>query len=258
MNAMIKGDLWLIYALIFGAVLLAVQGLYTLLFKARQEKSAINRRLLLTAQLNSPSEVLEVLRRERGVEFLTQHPIFQAFNNLVIQSGKRMSSVSLIMIGLFLIIVFFALLRFGLGSTAPAFALALPLAAGSLFFYLKRARARRIAAFSEQFPDALDVIVRGLRAGHPFRVSLGLAARETADPVGSEFGIVADEIMFGLDQSVALEFVRASGSTRLKFFRNRRNDPASDRRQSGGNIEQAFTFVAKSDKVAPQDSFAEL
>ena len=73
---MIKGDLWLIYALIFGAVLLAVQGLYTLLFKARQEKSAINRRLLLTAQLNSPSEVLEVLRRERGVEFLTQHPIF--------------------------------------------------------------------------------------------------------------------------------------------------------------------------------------
>ena len=242
MNAMIKGDLWLIYALIFGAVLLAVQGLYTLLFKARQEKSAINRRLLLTAQLNSPSEVLEVLRRERGVEFLTQHPIFQAFNNLVIQSGKRMSSVSLIMIGLFLIIVFFALLRFGLGSTAPAFALAFPLAAGSLFFYLKRARARRIAAFSEQFPDALDVIVRGLRAGHPFRVSLGLAARETADPVGSEFGIVADEIMFGLDQSVAVEnLCKRVGQPDLNFFAT----AVTIQHQTGGNLAEILSRLSR-------------
>ena len=54
-----RSELWIIYALVFGTVLLGVQGLYVLLFKARQEKDAINRRLALTAQLNNPNEVLE-------------------------------------------------------------------------------------------------------------------------------------------------------------------------------------------------------
>ena len=117
MNIMINGELWFFYALVFGTVLLAVQGLYILLFKTRQENSAINRRLVLTAQLNNPNEVLEALRRERGVEFLLQHALFQGLNNLVVQSGKRMSAMTLITIGSVLLILYFALLRFALGWT---------------------------------------------------------------------------------------------------------------------------------------------
>jgi tight adherence protein B len=239
---MINGELWFFYALTFGAVLLAVQGLYVLLFKARHEKSAINRRLVLTAQLTNPTEVLEALRRERGVEFLLQHPFFQGLNNLVVQSGKRLSGISLITIGSVLIILYFALLRFVLGMSGPAFGLAIPLAAGSLLFYLRRARSRRIKAFSEQFPDALDVIVRGLHAGHPFRVSLGLAARETADPVGSEFGIVADEIMFGLDQSAAIEnMCKRVGQPDLNFFAT----AVTIQNQTGGNLAEILSRLSK-------------
>ena len=48
---MIPTELWLIYALVFGAVLLGFQGIYWVLFKERREKQAINRRLALTAEL---------------------------------------------------------------------------------------------------------------------------------------------------------------------------------------------------------------
>jgi tight adherence protein B len=65
-------------------------------------------------------------------------------------------------------------------------------------------RGRRRKAFGAQFPDALDMIVRSLRAGHPVPIAIGLVAREMKDPIGSEFGIVADEITYGSDLETAL------------------------------------------------------
>ncbi|WP_292446034.1 type II secretion system F family protein [Mesorhizobium sp.] len=63
---------------------------------------------------------------------------------------------------------------------------------------LRRARNKRIQKFAKQLPNALDMIVRSLRAGHPASVAVGLVAREMPDPLGTEFGIVSDEITFGL------------------------------------------------------------
>ena len=54
---MIPTELWLICALVFGAVLLGFQGIYWVMFKERREKQAINRRLALTAELANPKEV---------------------------------------------------------------------------------------------------------------------------------------------------------------------------------------------------------
>jgi tight adherence protein B len=64
---------------------------------------------------------------------------------------------------------------------------------------LKFKRGRRQKLFGAQFPDALDIIVRSLRAGHPVPIAINMVAREMADPIGSEFGIVADEITYGAD-----------------------------------------------------------
>ena len=64
---------------------------------------------------------------------------------------------------------------------------------------LKFKRGRRQKKFGAQFPDALDIIVRSLRAGHPVPIAITMVAREMADPIGSEFGIVADEITYGAD-----------------------------------------------------------
>ena len=64
---------------------------------------------------------------------------------------------------------------------------------------LKFKRGRRQKKFGAQFPDALDIIVRSLRAGHPVPIAITMVAREMADPIGTEFGIVADEITYGAD-----------------------------------------------------------
>jgi tight adherence protein B len=91
-------------------------------------------------------------------------------------------------------------------------------------------------------PDALDVIVRGLRAGHPFRVALALVAREMPDPVGSEFGIIADEIMFGLEQSVAVDNLAPRvGHSDLAFF----STAVNIQQQTGGNLAEILSRLSK-------------
>ena len=139
-------------------------------------------------------------------------------------------------------VLFYVLLRSALGWNVLAAVLAVPLAAAFFYLFLQRARRRRIARFSEQLPDALDVIVRGLRAGHPFRVALALVAREMPDPVGSEFGIVADEIMFGLDQSVAVNNLGPRvGHSDLSFF----STAVNIQLHTGGNLGEILSRLSR-------------
>src|SRR4029077_9546360 len=72
------------------------------------------------------------------------------------------------------------------------------------YFVLRVLRGRRQKKFSSQFPDALDIIVRSLRAGHPVPIAISMVGREMADPVGTEFGMVSDEITYGADLETAL------------------------------------------------------
>ena len=65
-------------------------------------------------------------------------------------------------------------------------------------------RGRRQKKFGAQFPDAIDIIVRSLRAGHPVPIAITMVAREMADPIGTEFGIVVDEITYGADLETAM------------------------------------------------------
>jgi tight adherence protein B len=239
---MIASELWLIYALVFGAVLLAIQGAYWVLFKERGERKKINRRLALTTERANPAEVLQILRKERGVDVLAHIPSPQSLKELIVQSGVQFTArVPFFWFGVPAVLFYF-LIRSAFGLNFLAVALAVPLAAALFYLFLQRARRRRIARFSEQFPDALDVIVRGLRAGHPFRVALALVAREMPDPVGSEFGIVADEIMFGLEQSVAVDNLAPRvGHSDLSFF----STAVNIQHQTGGNLAEILSRLSR-------------
>jgi tight adherence protein B len=239
---MIASELWLVYALVFGAVLLAIQGTYWVLFKERGERKKINRRLMLTAELANPTEVLQILRKERGVDFLVHIPSLQRLKQLVVQSGVRFTAGVLLFWFGIPALLFYFLIRAASGSNFLAVALVIPAATAFFYLYLLRARRRRIAKFSEQLPDALDVIVRGLRAGHPFRVALALVAREMPDPVGSEFGIVADEIMFGLQQSVAVDSLAPRiGHSDLSFF----STAVNIQQQTGGSLGEILSRLSR-------------
>lgn len=226
-------ELWLIYALVFGAALLAVQGLYWAAFRGRHEQQLINRRLALTDELASPTQVMEALRKERSLGLLARAPILSRLEKFAVQSGLTFTP-SICFGTLFLLFVCcFVPFGFLLGFGSIALGFAILVATGTSCVYLILARRRRIARFTEQLPDALDVIVRGLRAGHPFRVALGLVAREMPDPIGTEFGILADEITFGLEQKTAFDHLSwRVGQPDLSFF----SIAVNIQSETGGNL----------------------
>jgi len=72
------------------------------------------------------------------------------------------------------------------------------------YFKVMRDRSARFAKFEEQLPDALDVVKRALKAGHPFSQSLKLVAEDMSDPVAHEFDVVFSEVNYGGDLRAAL------------------------------------------------------
>jgi tight adherence protein B len=228
-------ELWLVYSLVFGAVLLAVQGGYWLIARTRTKTKAINRRLALGDGIDNQMEVLEALRRERGLT--VDWPLFDNLHRRLTQTGLRIQGTRLLlyaaMLGVALLIIFNYALGFGLISMGLAIFMALAI----VYLALAYIRRKRIQRFGEQLPDALDVIVRGLRAGHPFRVALGLVAREMPDPIGTEFGVLADEITFGLDVNAAMDnLIQRVGHEDLAFFAI----SVSIQNQTGGNLAEVL------------------
>src|SRR3569623_2582277 len=71
--------------------------------------------------------------------------------------------------------------------------------------YLMVMVVRRAKALGFQLPQALEIIVRSLEAGHPVPTAISLVGREMVDPIGSEFGMAADEIAYGatMEQAIA-------------------------------------------------------
>ncbi|MER9690242.1 type II secretion system F family protein [Mesorhizobium sp. M0091] len=192
--------LYFIYVLAAASVILAAESLYLSYAGRRIRIGTINRRLKRLAEEAPAEQTLQGLLRERG---LTESGdfVFRAIglNRLYTQSGITGNPLAFaamfLLAGLMLALALKLLFGFSSIAALIVFLLvgfALPL------LVLRRARNKRIQRFAKQLPDALDMIVRSLRAGHPASVAIGLVAREMPDPLGTEFGIVADEIAFGL------------------------------------------------------------
>src|SRR5262245_17370764 len=133
---MFASELWLIYALIFGAVLLGVQAISWLLFRARREQKTVNRRLALSAEIANPAEVLQALRKERGVDFLEQVGSFQSFNEFVVQSGVRLTGPTLLGALFVLAGISYLLFVFAFGSNLLAIGFASPFSVAVILLFL--------------------------------------------------------------------------------------------------------------------------
>jgi len=109
------------------------------------------------------------------------------------------------------------------------------------FLVLKVKRTRRMRAFEEQFPEALDLIARALKAGHAFATGLKMAADELPEPVGPEFRKTFDEQNFGLPLKESLENL----TTRVplldvRFF----STAVLIQRETGGNLSEILENLA--------------
>lgn len=203
---------YLIYAAIFLCVLLIVEGVYYLVFASRQGGKAVNRRLQLLGSGGNSREVLESLRRvPTGGEGGFQGFKMVDLGDLLAQAGLVISKSRVIGImagtGIAATLLFFALVpgspRWGAPVVGLLVGVGIPIAI--LRFLCKQ----RIKKLSAQLPDALDLMVRSLRAGHPMNAALSLVSKEMADPIGTEMGIVVDEMTYGLGFREALENLRA-------------------------------------------------
>jgi tight adherence protein B len=190
----------LVYLFAALAAGLAFEGVYLLFFTTRSYRRNVNRRLRLMEGEPNRENMLVALRRERGLSRGGDYRLpLVALNRLILQSGLTLGIVKLaIYIGVLTAFVFGAVwvLR---GNFVEAFGAGLFSCTLLPLLFLRFKRNRRRKTFGAQFPDALDIIVRSLRAGHPVPVAISMVAREMPDPIGSEFGVVADEITYGAD-----------------------------------------------------------
>lgn len=234
-------DLSVIFVLVFLAAALAVYAFYWVFIFNRREQRVINRRLELNKTLRDASVVLAMLRDERGIRNFT-NPTLRQFSDWLTQSGTNMGQKNVALTGgaacLALAVAFSKVLGFGLASILLAALATAALAA----LYLMRRRSQRIAAFGEQLPDAIDIIVRGVRVGLPFTSAVALVAREMPDPVGTEFGMLADEISFGLDVRSALaNLYRRVGQADLLFL----TVSVGIQAQTGGNLAEILSRLSR-------------
>jgi tight adherence protein B len=234
-------QLWIIAALMFGAVILAVQAIYWLLRYTRRTQKAINRRLALSTQLSTQSEVLEALRRERGFSEISDSR-WSGLNEFLVQTGLKIDRDVLAVAAVGICAVYFALFGVLLGFGLPAFILAVIFVPATILGFFSVTRRKRMARFAEQLPDALDVIVRGLRAGYPFTVAVGLVAKEMPDPIGTEFGMISDEIAFGMDAKTAMHnlFGRVGHEDLLFLIVS-----ITVQSQTGGNLAEVLSRLSR-------------
>ncbi len=233
--------IYIIVFIVFCAVLLGVQGAYWSFAEMKRYRGAINRRLVLTKQNVSAQEVLETLRRERGLIGL-DNKYFAQLNHLIMQTGLRLDEKRLLGIACSAGLLFFVLFGLALGYGLISFILAALSGALSLALFLAMMRRKRIAKFSEQLPDAIDVIVRGVKSGYPFTIALGLVAKEMADPIGTEFGMTSDEINFGSDMGSALDnLVHRVGHEDLLYL----TMALKIQNETGGNLAEVLSRLAR-------------
>ena len=115
--------------------------------------------------------------------------------------------------------------------------------AGSLpCFYLIHKRRQRFQQFEQQFPDALDMMTRSIRAGHALSGAIGLVGQEMPDPVGQEFRRVFEEIRLGLEPGEALSGIpRRVPTEDTGFFYT----AISIQRIGGGNLAEILERLAE-------------
>jgi tight adherence protein B len=205
MSSFTIDPIYLIYGFAAISAILFAEGAYLLLYSTTSYRKRINHRLSLLQENNNRETILVQLRRERGLTASgdLSMPV-QSLNRLIMQSGLSIGLTKLAFVAIVGTMFLFALLVVMRGSVIEALF-------GSLFaglfmplIVLRFMRGRRRKAFGSQFPDAIDIIVRSLRAGHPVPIAVSMVAREMKDPIGSEFGIVADEITYGADLESAM------------------------------------------------------
>jgi len=193
-------SIYMFYILIGLSAAMFAEGVYLLVYNNASYRKNINRRLKVMSDKTDRESVLVQLRRERGLTSGGEYrlPLIN-LNQLLLQSGLSIGLGRLVLLVVISVVAVFAAVLIFLGNMSHALLAAIFCGVILPPVVLKILRGRRQKKFSAQFPDGIDIIVRSIRAGHPVPIAISMVAREMTDPIGSEFGIVSDELTYGSD-----------------------------------------------------------
>lgn len=235
----------LIYGLIFVAVLALVQGIYLTVFgKSISLNSRVNRRLEMLEKGAGREQVLEQLRKEMSQHMKSKSiPLYAILADKAQKANIAFTPGQLVMVMGILTVVSFFLLTFGTGASAPIRAvLAVVMGVGAVFVWVNNTAKKRMAMIEEQLPDAVELMVRSLRVGHPFSAALQIVAKEVPDPLGTEMGVISDEAAYGRDVGEALkQMAERMDMQDLRFLAV----AVTIQQTSGGNLAEILDGLAK-------------
>ena len=213
-------DSWLraiVLILIFAAVMFLVERVVSVVIGRRVQGQAINKRLELIERGVSRGQAMQLLRRRasdipEGLPWFIAGPAVKFEKMLIaagvaIPTGRLMLSLLMAPVALFVLVIAIMLaagVALGGGRILLLATFCGLLGAGLPLLYFSWRATKMRKRMQDQFPVSLDIFVRGLRAGHPIAASLDLLTVEMPDPIGSQFGIVVDEVTYGADLRDAL------------------------------------------------------
>jgi tight adherence protein B len=235
----------IIYGLIFIGVLVLVEGIYLVTFgKSISLNSRVNRRLEMLDKGTGREEVLEKLRKEMQQHMKSRSiPLYSLLAEKAQKAAIAFSPRQLVMVMAALSMVAFLGLTVGTATEVPVrILLSIGIGVGAVYFWVSSKANKRLSMIEEQLPDAVELMVRSLRVGHPFSSAIQIVAKEVQDPLASEFGMIADESAYGRDVGEALkDMAERLDMQDLRFLAV----AVSIQQQSGGNLAEILAGLAK-------------
>ncbi|MEQ1912796.1 MAG: type II secretion system F family protein [Vicinamibacterales bacterium] len=234
--------------IVFAVVLAIIIGSYLLfvVLAERQHDRALRARLRgeptttrLTDSVVKTRERLSAVRL-MDAALMRWSAVVTPLGGLVTRSGLRVTVGTVVLAAVFLAVTAIAITA----VLAPWGSLMLVAGAGAglvPILYLRRAAAKRVERFDEQFPEAIDLIARALRAGHALPTALRMVGEEVPNPVGSEFRLLFDQQNFGMSLPDALKaFGQRVPLIDAKFFVT----AVLTQREMGGNLSEVLDRLA--------------
>lgn len=231
----------LAYVGIFLGVLLAFEGLRQVLTRSESVSDARNRRMRMIAAGAKTEDMLRLLKPSLNHWRLSGVPFIGTLPSVLRQAGLTIRP------GVFLLACLSATATISAAAStlvgAPAAIAIAILVCFVLPICLARiARSRRMAALVRQLPEALDLMSRGLKVGHPLNATIASVATDMNDPIATEFGIMVDQVSYGDDLVNA--FMDFADRTELEDVRYLSVSVAIQA-GTGGNLAQVLGTLAK-------------
>ena len=233
-----------LFIAVFGTILLCV-AVASSYFKKKQKQQI--RSMLRNAEAGPGARVTTAWLRPANVEdglsrLLKKFRFMERLNLMIEQSGQNLTSGKLLAISSVCFGVAFLLgLKLQLMSTQWSAGVLGAAAASLPFLVVARKRAKNIANFEKQFPEALDFLSRSMRAGHGFSIALEMLAADSPDPLGSAFRRISNDLQLGSSLDVALgRLLVLVPSVDVRFFVS----SVLLQQETGGNLGEILSKLA--------------